>query len=786
MCLEYLGVGEVESAIECDSEELHILCLNKRYIEVHEAFYGRREEGLCSIGNNYSYPLDCSWDGADVLDLVKRNCDNKEECRLNIQLATVLGDPCNDVPKYLDIKYTCEGMRKNIGLLHPTNRSSAPSYPSTFANDGSAKSSCSGGYCFESEEETAPWWLVDLGIKRDINYVKIISCGNYVDDFVGAQIRIGDSPNFVENPTCGRNFTADDGHYANMYCNQIMSGQYVSVQVPDRTSTLRLCDVQLLYFDKREQTAVACDGQKLQLACAASASFFINILDVFYGRAENGKVCPHMFANHTYSGGCVASRTTIMGIVRGRCHLQKSCELDVQGDVLDALVAGAGDPCQSEFKYLEVTYQCSRYIQGELDTDTIGLASMDELLQFGCLGFKGVIDITSAYVKPSTTSIPPWAPQDSGIDVSSCSAQDVSSPIHTQCNNKKSCTVKNKEYYLGYSFCATMHQYLEVTFSCKADVSSGDITLIGCTGTDYELSLTCPDGKYIKIQDAFYGRTQVGSSSLVCPHSAGKDDSTTCRSTDTLDIVKTYCEDQRSCGLPTEESLLTASDPCNDVNTKYLEVTYNCQEGRPLNDITLYSCEDHADLFLECPVEASHIRIISAELGRSEDGMRCHFRDNYPGAVMYTECQTPDVLIPVRDTCTNERNCTVPNYWANYTNEEPCFGIYKYLQVTYRCLLDVADYNPKEASMFFINPRPTLKNFRLNNHVISTSQERNILSCMNACLALHDCVSFNFRTKRGNAGHVCQLNDAIVEEAESDFTYVNYFIYFQRDSYRQH
>ena len=41
---------------------------------------------------------------------------------------------------------------------------------------------------------------------------------------------------------------------------------------------------------------------------------------------------------------------------------------------------------------------------------------MDELLQFGCLGFKGVIDITSAYVKPSTTSIPPWAPQDSGID----------------------------------------------------------------------------------------------------------------------------------------------------------------------------------------------------------------------------------------------------------------------------------------------------------------------------------------------------------------------------------
>ena len=57
MCLEYLGVGEVESAIECDSEELHILCLNKRYIEVHEAFYGRREEGKFSSPASLQFQL---------------------------------------------------------------------------------------------------------------------------------------------------------------------------------------------------------------------------------------------------------------------------------------------------------------------------------------------------------------------------------------------------------------------------------------------------------------------------------------------------------------------------------------------------------------------------------------------------------------------------------------------------------------------------------------------------------------------------------------------------------
>ena len=44
------------------------------------------------------------------------------------------------------------------------------------------------------------------------------------------------------------------------------------------------------------------------------------------------------------------------------------------------------------------------------------VTGQDSTFQIGCIGFKGVIDIDSANVKPSTTSIPLYDPQDPNID----------------------------------------------------------------------------------------------------------------------------------------------------------------------------------------------------------------------------------------------------------------------------------------------------------------------------------------------------------------------------------
>ena len=110
---------------------------------------------------------------------------------------------------------------------------------------------------------------------------------------------------------------------------------------------------------------MACDGQKLQLACSFLGANYLQIIDAFYGRATDGTVCPHKLANHTYSTGCAADRATIFNIVKNKCNAEKFCEVDVQTDILDSLTSGsAGDPCAGEFKYLEVIFKCNRHIAG--------------------------------------------------------------------------------------------------------------------------------------------------------------------------------------------------------------------------------------------------------------------------------------------------------------------------------------------------------------------------------------------------------------------------------------
>ena len=42
---EYHGKGQLEKALECAGKELAISCNNQANIVIHEAFFGRSEEG---------------------------------------------------------------------------------------------------------------------------------------------------------------------------------------------------------------------------------------------------------------------------------------------------------------------------------------------------------------------------------------------------------------------------------------------------------------------------------------------------------------------------------------------------------------------------------------------------------------------------------------------------------------------------------------------------------------------------------------------------------------------
>ena len=80
-------------------------------------------------------------------------------------------------------------------------------------------------------------------------------------------------------------------------------------------------------------------------------------------------------------------------------------------------------------------------------------------------------------------------------------------------------------------------------------------------------SISCPTSTTIRIEIANYGRTDTGT----CPHPAVGN--TNCRATNTLNIVRSLCQNRQSCTLNANNRAF--GDPC--VGTyKYLKVHYRC------------------------------------------------------------------------------------------------------------------------------------------------------------------------------------------------------------------
>nr|XP_054771975.1 uncharacterized protein LOC129279939 [Lytechinus pictus] len=781
---EELGIWGHEEALECDDEELAIACQADYSIKIHKAFYGRKEEGLCSAGNNYTYSLDCELDQELVLKMVQKNCDNKQTCRLNVEFATVLSDPCPEQPKYLDIRFSCERYRSDFARGKSANMSSLSSSSEVVnaTTDYILEVDCSEGWCTQSADEYEPWWVVDLQANYDINVVTVYTCddANSASTLDNFQVSIGNSSDINFNEECGDVVSSAQPGPNAVFCNHTMRGRYIGIQLIGMTDSIQICEVTVQHLGPFPVKAMACDDQLLELSCAVNEIGYLQIENVFYGRREDGKHCPHRWSNHTYDTNCAADTSTLVNLVKEKCENERQCSVDVASDILNSLSA---DPCQGEFKYLEVEYTCQKFLEGNNTQSSTYAVCQEENLQIACYGSNRFIEITSASYKPVTATSPSWCTESPSDNSASCSSQDVKSVVAANCDNKVTCTVVADDYFLGATACTTHKMQLEVTFDCKDELPSGEISLIGCEGLDAELSLSCPDGTYISINDAFYGRTQVGSSSYVCPAADGNDATTSCRSSDTQAIVESYCQDQRTCSIPVDGNILSSSDPCSSISSKYLQVDYDCLGGRPLNDITLYACQDHDDLSVECPVDYPYVRIIEAEYGRTEDQFRCAFRENLPSFTSFQGCDTSGVLTEARSLCTNERNCSVPSHWKYYVDKEPCVGTYKYLKVTYRCLMGPIDFT-RGYRWFFVNPHHDMKNYALFNHLLGSYKVRNFLECINRCLRNADCVSFNYKDVWSNTGYPCQLSDMIVAEVPYDFGYASGYEYYEKDSYR--
>uniref|UniRef100_A0A3B4GWQ5 Fucolectin tachylectin-4 pentraxin-1 domain-containing protein n=1 Tax=Pundamilia nyererei TaxID=303518 RepID=A0A3B4GWQ5_9CICH len=137
----------------------------------------------------------------------------------------------------------------NVALKGEAAQSSTLSFATASkAIDGRRNSFYSNGFCSHTaEDETNPWWRVDLQRSFTITAVKVTNRGDCCAERLdGAEIRIGNSleNNGNNNPRCGIIESLDGTPTYTFQCHE-MEGRYISVITPALLKALTLCEVQV-------------------------------------------------------------------------------------------------------------------------------------------------------------------------------------------------------------------------------------------------------------------------------------------------------------------------------------------------------------------------------------------------------------------------------------------------------------------------------------------------------------------------------------------------------------
>ncbi|XP_005748015.1 uncharacterized protein LOC102212765 [Pundamilia nyererei] len=139
----------------------------------------------------------------------------------------------------------------NVALKGEAAQSSTLSFATASkAIDGRRNSFYSNGFCSHTaEDETNPWWRVDLQRSFTITAVKVTNRGDCCAERLdGAEIRIGNSleNNGNNNPRCASISHINAGKTYTYWCDGgSMEGRFVNLFLPGQKKTLTLCEVEV-------------------------------------------------------------------------------------------------------------------------------------------------------------------------------------------------------------------------------------------------------------------------------------------------------------------------------------------------------------------------------------------------------------------------------------------------------------------------------------------------------------------------------------------------------------
>ncbi|KAG8543117.1 hypothetical protein GDO81_025343 [Engystomops pustulosus] len=96
-----------------------------------------------------------------------------------------------------------------------------------------------------TDVEHEPWWALDLKSNHIITFVAITNRRDCCSqDLEGAEIHVGSSKNWKENPSCGTVSSIGLGETFSFSCGGTQ-GRYVTVVIPKKNTSLSLCEVQV-------------------------------------------------------------------------------------------------------------------------------------------------------------------------------------------------------------------------------------------------------------------------------------------------------------------------------------------------------------------------------------------------------------------------------------------------------------------------------------------------------------------------------------------------------------
>ncbi|XP_005750059.1 uncharacterized protein LOC102216094 [Pundamilia nyererei] len=139
----------------------------------------------------------------------------------------------------------------NLALKGEATQSSTLSFAAASkAIDGRRNSFYTNGFCSHTaEDETDPWWRVDLQHSFTITTVKVTNRGDCCAERLdGAEIRIGNSleNNGNNNPKCASISHIKVGKTYTYQCDGgSMEGRFVNLFLPGQKKTLTLCEVEV-------------------------------------------------------------------------------------------------------------------------------------------------------------------------------------------------------------------------------------------------------------------------------------------------------------------------------------------------------------------------------------------------------------------------------------------------------------------------------------------------------------------------------------------------------------